>query len=194
MAGSRNTSFLIRVAVALMIIHAGREFGRAAHSEVVDLERVANGASADSTRPDSASASDSGASASERDTAAAASASASDSGGTPPATAAKPAAPKAAERKGNPALGKKIFSVKCVACHKADGSGGVKITGNPTPDWRDAKRMADPKHNDAYLRDCITNGRPKSGMPTWSKQGVKPGDIDNLIAYIRTFSEAKAKK
>src|SRR5438445_6041061 len=25
--------------------------------------------------------------------------------------------------KGNPALGKKIFSVKCVPCHKADGSG-----------------------------------------------------------------------
>ena len=93
--------------------------------------------------------------------------------------------------KGNPALGKKIFSVKCVPCHKADGSGGVKLTGNPTPNWRDAKRMADPKHDDAYLRDCITNGKPKSGMPTWSKQGVKPADIENLIAYIRTFSAPK---
>ena len=93
--------------------------------------------------------------------------------------------------KGNPALGKKIFSVKCVPCHKADGSGGVKLTGNPTPNWRDAKRMADPKHDDAYLRDCITNGKPKSGMPTWSKQGVKPADIENLIAYIRTFSAGK---
>ena len=87
--------------------------------------------------------------------------------------------------KGNPALGKKIFSVKCVPCHKANGSGGVKLTGNPTPDWRDAKRMSDPKH------DCITHGKPKSGMPTWSKQGVKPADIENLIAYIRTFSAPK---
>jgi len=83
--------------------------------------------------------------------------------------------------------------VKCVPCHKADGSGGVKLTGNPTPDWRDAKRMADPKYNDAYLRDCITNGKMKSGMVAWSKQGVKPQDIENLIAYIHTFANAKKK-
>jgi mono/diheme cytochrome c family protein len=93
--------------------------------------------------------------------------------------------------KGVAALGKKIFLVRCIACHKPDGSGGVKLTGNPTPDWRDAKRMADPKHDDAYLRDCITNGKPKSGMPTWSKQGVKPADIENLIAFIRTIARPK---
>lgn len=90
---------------------------------------------------------------------------------------------------GDPAAGKKIFSVKCVACHKADGSGGVKLTGNPTPDFRDAKRMTDPKFNDDYLRDCITNGKPKSGMVAWSKQGVKPAEIENLIAYIRTLAK-----
>jgi len=88
-------------------------------------------------------------------------------------------------------LGKKIFSVKCVACHKVDGSGGVKLTGNPTPNWRDPKRMSDPKYDDAYLRDCITNGKIKSGMVAWSKQGIKPADIENLIAYIRTFSAPK---
>jgi cytochrome c oxidase cbb3-type subunit 3 len=91
---------------------------------------------------------------------------------------------------GDPAKGKKIFSVKCIACHKPDGSGGVKVTTVATPDWRDSTRMADPKFDDAYLRDCITNGRPKSGMVAWSKQGVKAGDIENLIAYIRTFSKA----
>jgi mono/diheme cytochrome c family protein len=107
-----------------------------------------------------------------------------------PAAPAATAAPEAPPP-GNPADGKKIFSVKCVPCHKADGSGGVKLTGNPTPDWRDAKRMADPKHNDAYLRDCITNGKMKSGMVAWSKQGVKPQDIENLIAYIHTFAKKK---
>ena len=94
--------------------------------------------------------------------------------------------------KGDAAAGKKIFSVKCVPCHKADGSGGFKLTGNPTPDWRDAKRMSDPKYNDAYLRDCITNGKIKSGMVAWSKQGVKPAEIENLIAYVRTFSAPKS--
>jgi cytochrome c oxidase cbb3-type subunit 3 len=101
--------------------------------------------------------------------------------------------------KGDPAAGKKIYKDKCVACHKPDGSGGVKVTGNATPDWRDAKRMADPQYDDDFLRDCITNGKPKSGMVAWSKQGVKPAQIENLIAYIRTFSaekkpEAEGKK
>jgi mono/diheme cytochrome c family protein len=93
--------------------------------------------------------------------------------------------------KGDPALGKKMFKDKCIACHKVDGSGGVKVTGNPTPDWRDAKRMNDPKYDDDYLRDCITNGKIKSGMVAWSKQGVKPAQIENLIAFIRTFSAEK---
>ena len=66
----------------------------------------------------------------------------------------------------------------------------MKLTGNPTPDWRDAKRMADPKHDDDSLRVCITNGRPKSGMVAWGKTGqLKPAQIENLIAYIRTFSK-----
>ena len=94
--------------------------------------------------------------------------------------------------KGDPEAGKKVFKEKCIACHKVDGSGGVKVTLNPTPNWRDAKRMVDPKHNDDYLRDCITNGKLKSGMVAWSKQGVKPATIENLIAYIRTFSGTKS--
>ena len=95
---------------------------------------------------------------------------------------------------GDAAKGKKIFAVKCVACHKADGSGGVKVTTVATPDFRDSTRMADPKHDDDYLRDCITNGRPQSGMVAWKTQGVKPADIENLIAYIRTFSAGSSAK
>jgi cytochrome c oxidase cbb3-type subunit 3 len=92
--------------------------------------------------------------------------------------------------KGNAEAGKAIFSTKCVVCHKADGSGGVKLTGNPTPNWKDAKRMADPKFNDDYLRDCITNGKSKSGMVAWGKTGqIKPASIEDLIAYIHTFAK-----
>jgi mono/diheme cytochrome c family protein len=94
-----------------------------------------------------------------------------------------------APAKGDAALGKKIFAIKCVACHKADGSGGIKLTGNPTPSWRDAKRMA--KIDDAYLRDCMTQGKLKSGMQPVSKLGVKPAEIEHLIAFIRTLSAAK---
>ena len=102
---------------------------------------------------------------------------------------AQQATPFAGPSKGDPAQGKKVYASKCVPCHKADGSGGIKLTGNPTPNWRDAKRMADPQYSDDYLRDCITNGKPKSGMVAWSKSGVKPAEIENLIAYIRTFAK-----
>jgi len=96
-----------------------------------------------------------------------------------------------APAKGDAKAGKAIFVVKCVACHKADGTGGVKLTGNPTPNWKDPKVWADPKRKDvdAFLRDCITNGKLPSGMVAWGKSGqIKPADIENLIAYIHVLA------
>lgn len=93
---------------------------------------------------------------------------------------------------GNAAAGKALYATKCVACHKADGSGGLKLTGNPTPNWKDPKTWADPKRKDldAYLRDCITNGKTKSGMVAWGKTGqLKPQQIEDMIAYIKTFKK-----
>jgi mono/diheme cytochrome c family protein len=97
--------------------------------------------------------------------------------------------------KGDAEAGKKVFTVKCVACHKADGSGGVKLTGNPTPNWKDPKVVADPKRKtDDYYRDCITNGKPASGMVAWGKTGqLKPAEIENLIAYIHVLQTPKKK-
>ena len=106
------------------------------------------------------------------------------------ALAAAPAAPP----KGNAAAAKPIFTQKCIACHKADGTGGVKLTGNPTPNWKDPKTWADPKRKnaDAYLRDCITNGKVTSGMVAWGKTGqLKPNQIEDLIAYIKTLGPKK---
>ena len=118
-------------------------------------------------------------------------------GKAPAATKADTAAGKAspAAAKGDAAAGKKIFSVKCIACHKPDGTGGIKLTGNPTPNWKDPKVWNDPKRaTDAYFRDCITNGKAPSGMVAWGKTGqIKPPDIENLIAYIRTLGAAKKK-
>lgn len=102
------------------------------------------------------------------------------------AVAETPASPP-----GDPALGKKIFQVKCSPCHKADGSGGIKLTGNPTPNFRDPKRATDPKYTDAYFRDCMTNGKIKSGMQPITKIGVDLKEVPNLIAYIRTFCQSK---
>jgi len=102
---------------------------------------------------------------------------------TAPAATAKPAA-------GDAKAGQAMFKVKCVACHKVDGTGGFKVTGNPTPNWT-LKKTWDATRTDAYLRDCITNGKTKSGMVAWVKSGtLKAQDAENLIAYIKTFKAA----
>jgi mono/diheme cytochrome c family protein len=105
-------------------------------------------------------------------------------------SASADAAATAAPAKGDAAAGKAIFSSKCIACHKKDGTGGFKVTGNPTPNWT-LKKTWDATRTDAYLRDCITNGKTKSGMVAWGKTGqVKPQQIEDLIAYIKTFKAA----
>ena len=98
-----------------------------------------------------------------------------------------------APAKGDAAAGKALFMTKCIVCHKKDGTGGFKLTGNPTPNWT-LKKTWDATRTDAYLRDCITNGKLKSGMVAWSKASppVTPAQIDNLVAFIKTF-KATAK-
>jgi cytochrome c oxidase cbb3-type subunit 3 len=108
------------------------------------------------------------------------------------AVAGVTAAVVAGPSKGDAAAGKKIFNGKCIPCHRADGTGGVKLTGNPSPSWKDPKHVFDAKFDDDYLRDCITNGKLKSGMPSWGKSGqLKPVEIENVIAYIHTFFPKK---
>lgn len=105
------------------------------------------------------------------------------------ASVAAPAAPAA---KGDATKGAAKFKTLCVTCHKADGTGGYKAAGNPTPNWT-LKKTWDATRTDAYLRDCMTNGKIKSGMVAWGKMGtLKPADIEDMIAYIHTF-KAKAK-
>lgn len=91
---------------------------------------------------------------------------------------------------GNAAAGKAIYASKCIVCHKADGSGGLKLSGNPTPNWKDPKVWAEKKRTEAFLRDCLVNGNPKSGMVAWGKtKQLKPAQIEDLIAYIYTFKK-----
>jgi mono/diheme cytochrome c family protein len=100
------------------------------------------------------------------------------------------APPAKSDGKADAAAGKAIFMTKCIACHKKDGTGGFKVTGNPTPNWT-LKKTWDATRTDAYLRDCITNGKLKSGMVAWGKTGqVKPEQIEQLIAFIKTFKAA----
>ncbi len=93
---------------------------------------------------------------------------------------------------GKAEAGAAIFKTKCVACHKADGTGGFKVSGQPTANWT-LKKTWDATRTDDYFRDCITNGKMKDGMVAWGKtKQLTPAQIEDLIAYIKTF-KAKAK-
>jgi mono/diheme cytochrome c family protein len=91
---------------------------------------------------------------------------------------------------GKAEAGKAIYKTKCVACHKADGTGGFKVSGLPTSNWT-LKKTWDATRTDDYLRDCITNGKMKDGMIAWGKtKQLTPVQIEDLIAYIKTFKAA----
>ncbi len=94
--------------------------------------------------------------------------------------------------KGDAAAGQALYKTKCIACHKVDGSGGFKVTGNPTPNWL-LKKTWDATRTDDFMRDCIVNGKLKSGMVAWGKTGqLKPQQVEDMVVFIRTF-KAKAK-
>ena len=110
----------------------------------------------------------------------------------PAAAAATTMAAPAGVTKGDAAKGAAKYKVMCVACHKADGSGGFKSTGNATPNWLLKKTWA-PTHTEGFLRNCIVKVNMKSGMIAWGKTGqLKPQEVEDMIAFIMTH-KAKAK-
>ena len=92
-----------------------------------------------------------------------------------------------AQSGGNAAKGKGVFMKNCMVCHNADGSGGKKLTatGNPSRDFRDPKYWAE--RTDTQIRETINKGVVKSGMIAW-KGILKPQEIEDVMAYIRTFA------
>jgi mono/diheme cytochrome c family protein len=94
----------------------------------------------------------------------------------------------------NPAAGKAIYDVKCVACHKPDGTGGPQLSGVAIPNWKSPSTWADPKRRDmdAYLRECIANGNLSKGMLPWVKSGqLKPAEVEHVIAHIHALANKK---
>lgn len=85
---------------------------------------------------------------------------------------------------------KKIYTEKCVRCHKEDGTGGkVEIDGttlkaeNFTADKM--KNMSDAK----YI-GYIENGVPDEGMPAF-KGKLSDAEIKNLVKFIRQEFQGK---
>lgn len=99
---------------------------------------------------------------------------------------------------GDPARGGVLYSEYCAGCHGADGEGG-KGTGVTFSRERDLPIIAPALNNPGFLaaasdrmiRDTLRNGREGTPMPSFLAAGLSEQDIDDLVAYVRSF-EARA--
>jgi mono/diheme cytochrome c family protein len=104
---------------------------------------------------------------------------------TDPATNAQPTAPADVL-----ADARKIFTDKCVKCHKEDGTGGTVTFEGKTlnPDNLTTDKMiamADEKYF-----DYIKNGVPGEGMPAFKNQ-LTDEQISDVIKFIRAELQKK---
>jgi mono/diheme cytochrome c family protein len=95
--------------------------------------------------------------------------------------------------KGDPVRGEKVYKKTCIICHNPDGSGGKKLTpaGNPSRDFRNAAFWAE--KTDDQIRKTINEGVAKSGMTAW-KGILKPQEIEDVMAYVKTFAKKEPAK
>jgi mono/diheme cytochrome c family protein len=96
-------------------------------------------------------------------------------------------------RNGNVEDGRRIYASACAACHGSDGRGTAKsIAGfEPPRTFPDFTRcdQTTPELDSAY-KAVIIHGGPYRGfstiMPSFS-EALNPQQVDDVIAYIRTF-------
>ncbi|HEY0459775.1 MAG TPA: cytochrome c [Pyrinomonadaceae bacterium] len=82
------------------------------------------------------------------------------------------------------ASAKKIYSEKCVRCHKEDGSGGetdIEGTKIKAPNFTSDRMKKKP---DSEFIETIEKGATEDGMPAF-KGKISNDDIKNLVKLIR---------
>ncbi len=85
---------------------------------------------------------------------------------------------------------KKIYTEKCVRCHKEDGTGGkVEIDGT-TLNAEDFTEDKMKNMSDAKYIGYIENGVPDEGMPAF-KGKLSDTEIKNLVKFIRSEFQGK---
>ncbi len=95
---------------------------------------------------------------------------------------------------GDSMAGAKFFTtLTCSSCHGQDGNGqgpAAKAMKLKASDWTDKAVME--KMTDDFLKDIITKGgkavNKSTRMPGYSKK-LKPADVVDMVAYIRSFSK-----
>lgn len=87
--------------------------------------------------------------------------------------------------RGNPLIGKEIYSKKCASCHGAEGK------GETAPALGDQLFLS--VAEDSYLKYAIVNGRDGTPMKSFSKE-LSDSDINNVIAYLRSQASGWSPK
>ncbi len=78
------------------------------------------------------------------------------------------------------AAGKSIFTINCIACHKADGGGGIG------PNLTDSYWVLGGGIKNVF--NTITEGgRPGKGMISW-KSDLKPGEIAQVASFVLSLN------
>ncbi|EPR72129.1 Cytochrome c oxidase subunit CcoP [Winogradskyella psychrotolerans RS-3] len=75
--------------------------------------------------------------------------------------------------------GKKIFEVNCIACHQADGGGGIG------PNLTDTHWILGGGIKNVF-KTVSEGGRDGKGMIAW-KQSLKPAEIAQVASYVLQF-------
>ena len=86
---------------------------------------------------------------------------------------------------GDAAAGKVVFEKSCKTCHGATGVANPNIAKMMKVDIKDLGSPEIQKMTDAEFKTTITEGHGKM-KPVKSVTG---GDIDNVIAYVRTLKK-----
>jgi cytochrome c oxidase cbb3-type subunit 3 len=103
--------------------------------------------------------------------------------------------------KGNAARGEKLYAQYCAACHGANGEGGHG-TGVTFSRPRDLAVLAPALNNPGYLaaasdtviKATLVRGRDGTPMQSFLKQGLKEPDIDDIVAFVRSFGKQQPAK
>lgn len=95
---------------------------------------------------------------------------------------------------GDPERGRSLYSEYCAGCHGVNGGGG-NGTGVTFSRQRDLPIIAPALNNrgflaaasDRMIRDTLRTGREGTPMPSLLAAGLSEQDIDDLVAYVRSF-------